>query len=174
MNSLSRIGVMGAALLLTACASTPPPLVGNFGSGQPAIGAASLAGETVRWGGTIVEVSPGVSETCFQVLSRSLDGIGRPSRDSASMSNSRFVACRAGFYDPAVFSPGREVTFVGQTSPARPVKIGEFQYSVPSLNANVVYLWPVRPIVVRVQPSPFHDPWGPRWGAWGRYGRWGW
>lgn len=174
MNTILKTVGLAGALLMTACATTPPPLQGSFAPGQPGPGVASVEGAAVRWGGTIVDVSPGQDETCFQVLSRGLDSIGRPSRESATMNDSRFIACRAGFYDPAVFSPGREVTFVGQTAGARPVKIGEFQYSVPSLSASVVYLWPVRPIVVRVQPSPFHDPWGPRWGAWGRYGRWGW
>ncbi|MET0814551.1 MAG: Slp family lipoprotein [Pseudoxanthomonas sp.] len=174
MNTQYRLVLIASALALGGCATTPAPLVGAFPDSQPMAGASINAGNTVRWGGTIVETQPGPQQTCFQVLSRQLDSTGRPDRGSAEVSDGRFLACRSGFYDPAVFSPGREVTFVGQTAPAQPVKIGEFSYNVPRLEASVVYLWPVRPNVVVVRDSPWdYGPyWGPYWGPWGRWGWW--
>lgn len=172
MNKIPASTGMAFAVMLAGCATTPAPLQGTYSSTRPTVGSTAAAGETVRWGGTIVETSPGPEQTCFQVLSRNLSSTGRPARVSADVNDARFVACRAGFYDPAVFSQGREVTFIGQTTAPQPVKIGNFDYRVPALSASVVYLWPQRPDVVRVRPSPFYDPfWGPRWG---RYGWWGW
>lgn len=169
MNMNCRLSVLAAALALGGCATTPAPLVGTFSPAAPVAGGAVGSGETVRWGGTIVEVVPGQQQTCFQVLSRTLDGTGRPHKASADVSDGRFVACREGFYDPAVFSEGREVTFIGRTAPPEAIRIGEFNYSVPKLDASVVYLWPVRPNVVVVRGSPWdYGPyWGPRWGRWG-------
>ena len=163
---MAMVGVMA----LAGCASTPEPLVGSYAATKPVPGA-TTSGELVRWGGTIVETTPDQQHTCFQVLSRSLGREGRPVRDSADVTNARFVACRAGFYDPAVFSAGREVTFVGQTAASQPVKIGEFSYNVTRLDASVVYLWPVRPDVIVVRDSPWN--YGPYWGpGWGRWGWW--
>lgn len=87
-------------------------------------------------------------------------------------SDGRFLACRSGFYDPAVFEPGREVTFIGKIEGYETTKIGEYDYKLPKVNADVVYLWPVvREVdVVPAYPyGPWGDPWGPRWG-----GGWGW
>jgi outer membrane lipoprotein len=173
-NMNYRFCVLAVALVVAGCATTPAPLVGTFSTATPVAGSPVGVGETVRWGGTIVEVVPGQQQTCFQVLSRPLGSTGRPDKASADVSDGRFVACKAGFYDPAVFSEDREVTFIGQTAPAEPIKIGEFSYRVPRLDASVVYLWPVRPNVVVVRGSPWdYGPyWGPYWG--GRWGRWGW
>jgi len=170
MKTIYRALALGAAVALPGCATTPAPLVGTFPDSRPVIGSLS-AGQSVRWGGTIVEAMPDQQQTCFQVLSRPLGGTGRPEKGSADVSDGRFVACRAGFYDPAVFAAGREVTFVGKVGAAQPVNIGEFTYSVPRLDASVVYLWPERPNVVVVRdpwgPGGYGPYWGPRWGRWG-------
>ena len=173
MNTYFRLAAAVGLMGLAGCASTPAPLVGSYAATRPVPGS-TASGELVRWGGTIVETMPDQQQTCFQVLSRSLGGDGRPVRASADVSDARFVACRAGFYDPAVFSAGREVTFVGQTAASQPVKIGEFSYNIPRLDASVVYLWPVRPNVIVVRDSPWnYGPyWGPYWGP--MWGRWGW
>ena len=46
-------------------------------------------------------------------------------------------------------------------------RIGDYDYQLPRVAADVVYLWPeVREVEVR--PYPYYDPyWGPRWGRWG-------
>ena len=171
---------LAAVLSLAACATAPQPLQGQFNAvtprdavaGQPAIGA------QVRWGGRIIETKPGQGETCFQLLSRPLDGSGRPQSNSSDASDGRFIACRAGFYDPAVFKPGREVTFIGHVTGYQNVRIGEYDYRQPKLAADVVYLWPVVRQVEVVPAYPYGpwDPWGGPWGGpWGPWGpRWGW
>lgn len=83
-------------------------------------------------------------------------------------SDGRFLACRSGFYDPAVFEPGREVTFIGKIEGYETTKIGEYDYKLPKVNADVVYLWPVVREVDVVPAYPY-GPWGD---PWVRAGRW--
>ena len=56
----------------------------------------------------------------------------------------RFVACRTGFYDPALFQADREVTFTGRIEGYEDRKVDGFIYRFPRMSADVVYLWPVR------------------------------
>lgn len=162
---------LAACALLGACATAPKPLQGSFTEVTPRDATASPQGAAnVRWGGSIVETKPGPDSTCFQMIARPLNSTGRPSNDSPDATSGRFIACRAGFYDPAVFAPGREVTFIGHVDGVETTKIGEYDYRLPKVSADVVYLWPERR-EVELRPSPYYyDPfWGPRWGGW-----WGW
>jgi outer membrane lipoprotein len=169
-----RILILAAATaLLAACATAPKPLQGAFTPVNPRDSVASpQVGATVRWGGRIIETKPGQDNTCFQLVSRPLSGTGRPLSSAPDATDGRFIACRAGFYDPAVFTEGREVTFVGRIDGYETARIGEYDYRLPRVAADVVYLWPeVREVEVR--PYPLYDPyWGPYWGP--RWGWWGW
>ena len=164
----------GLATLLGACASAPQPLQGSFvpvSPEQAVVG--QQVGANVRWGGRIVQTQPGPDSTCFQVIATPLGASGRPDSSSRDAAQGRFIACRSGFYDPAVFTPGREVTFVGRVQDTDSTRIGEYDYRLPKMSADVVYLWPVvNEVDVRMQPSPWGPwgPWGPRWG----WGGWWW
>lgn len=159
-----------AALALAACATAPKPLQGQFPPVSPRDSVTTpQVGAPVRWGGKIIQTQPGQGQTCFQLISRPLDSSGRPDSSSADASDGRFVACRAGFYDPAVFEPGREVTFIGHIQGYENTKIGDYDYKLPKISADVVYLWPVVRRVDVVPAYPYGpwgpwDPWGPRWG----------
>ena len=166
--------ILGASLVLGACATAPKPLQGQFSSVSPRDSVAQQqTGTPVRWGGRIIETLPGQGETCFQMLARPLTGSGRPSSTASDASDGRFIACRTGFYDPAVFEPGRDVTFIGHVAGYQSTKIGDYDYSLPKITANVVYLWPVQREVDVVPAYPY-GPWGPsRWGwGWGYRGWW--
>jgi len=171
MNPRFRLLALAASsLVLAACATAPKPLQGSFTEVTPRAAVTGVqAGAPVRWGGRIIETKPGPDSTCFQLVSRPLAATGRPLRAAPDATDGRFIACRAGFYDPAVFTEGREVTFIGRVDGVDSTRIGEYDYRLPRMTADVVYLWPeVREVEVRY--SPFYDPfWGPRWG-----GRWGW
>jgi len=161
-----------AALSLAACATAPKPLQGQFNPVAPREATnVQLPGALVRWGGRIIDIRPGQDQTCFQMLARPLNASGRPAGGDASDANDgRFIACRSGFYDPAVFQPGREVTFIGKISSYESTRIGDFDYRLPKIDADVVYLWPVIREVQVVDPW---GPWGPGpWGPWGP-GPWG-
>ena len=159
----ARLAALGfAALLLGACASQPRPLQGEFAQISPydALVAPST-GAMVRWGGRIVRTEPLPNRTCFEVLSTRLDSYGRPYWAGDDVGN-RFIACRAGFYDPALFQPDRDVTFAGRIESYESRRIGQYDYRLPSIAADVVYLWPVRE---RADVLTFPAPW-PWWGYW--------
>ena len=118
------------------------------------------SGSVVRWGGRIVQVEPRADSTCFEMVSSRLDHFGRPYRADGE-TGGRFIACRSGFYDPAVFEANREVTFTGRLAGHEDRSIGGYSYRFPLLDADVVYLWPERQRVLVTRPPPW--PW---WGYW--------
>lgn len=153
---------LAATTLLAACATQPVPLQGDYSPLTPHQAAETdVTGRQVRWGGRIVQVEPRPDSTCFEMVSSRLDAYGRPQwRDNDA--GGRFIACRTGFYDPAVFEVNREVTFTGRLSGHESRRIGGYSYRFPLLDADVVYLWPERERVrVVTRPAPW--PW---WGYW--------
>jgi outer membrane lipoprotein len=154
--------VTALAASLAACATAPQPLQGQFTPLTPREAVErDSTGAVVRWGGRIVEVEPQPNRTCFQMISTRLDVSGRPYWASDDVGG-RFTACRTGFYDPAVFEKNREVTFTGRVEGYDTRRIGQYDYRLPRIAADVVYLWPVRQRVdVIERPAPW--PW---WGWW--------
>ncbi|HHW4679305.1 MAG TPA: Slp family lipoprotein [Xylella sp.] len=151
----------------------PKPLQGQFSAITPRDSVTNAqVGNLVRWGGKIIKTIPGQGQTCFEMISRELDSSGRPNNDSEDTNGGRFIACHSGFYDPAVFEPGREVTFIGKIESYENTRIGEYDYKLPKVAANVIYLWPVIREVDVVPVYPY-NPWGPPgpWG-WGHYRWW--
>lgn len=159
-----RNAVLPAMLVaaLTGCVSAPQPLQGQFDPVTPRQAVEREAtGAAVRWGGRIVEVEPQPNRTCFQMISTRLDVSGRPYWATDDVGG-RFIACRTGFYDPAVFERNREMTFTGRIDGYESRRIGQYDYRLPRVAADVVYLWPVRERVDVVErPAPW--PW---WGWW--------
>ena len=66
----------------------------------------------------------------------------RPRRSDSSPG--RFVACAAGFFDPAVYQPGREITIVGALHGTTAGRVGDYDYTFPRIDAATVHLWPDR------------------------------
>lgn len=154
-----------AALALGACATAPGPIRGEFSAISPEqLGAQGTPGASVRWGGSLISVEPDAARTCFVVLSRPLSPSGRP-QIKRETTDGRFIACRSGFYDPALFAEGRDVTFTGQVGGFEERSIGAYTYRYPKLDADVVYLWEQRED--RIDPRhayPYRSPyWGPWW-----------
>ncbi len=156
------VAVALATALLVGCASEPKPLQGQFVTITPRQAVEHDSTNTVvRWGGRIVAVEPDENRTCFEMLSTGLDVSGRPYWSSDAVGG-RFIACRTGFYDPALFEKNREVTFTGRVDGYENRRIGGYDYRFPRVAADVVYLWPVRERVnVITRPAPW--PW---WGWW--------
>lgn len=140
--------------LAAGCTTAPAPLRGDFPAIDP-IDGASHAGALVRWGGTIAAVEPGAAHTCFQVVGRPLGAGARPIQGDRS--TGRFLACREGFYDPAVFTQGRELTVTGRIDGTEDREIGDYLYRHPRVDAARIYLWPDRRATV-IHPPGFR-PW---------------
>lgn len=158
----TRPTLLALTVLLAACATQPQPLQGQFDPITPrAATERDSTGALVRWGGRVVQVEPQTNRTCFEMISTRLGSDGRPYWASDDVGG-RFIACRTGFYDPALFEKNREVTFTGRIDGYQTRKIGGYEYRFPQLAADVVYLWPLRERVdVITQPAPW--PW---WGWW--------
>lgn len=165
---LLKVFVLPASLaLLAGCVSIPKPLEGDYPDFYPDQVNERSVGARVRWGGEIIETEPDSEGTCIEILARKLDRTYRP--ETGDRSQGRFLACRDDFQDPAIFRSGREVTVIGQIEELMPGHIGEFAYRYPVVNAETLYLWPIRPDVVHVRHHPgywgWYDPWyDPWWG----------
>ncbi|GAB3345972.1 Slp family lipoprotein [Marilutibacter aestuarii] len=166
MNTISRgwMAAMAATtLLLAGCATQPEPLQGEYSAVTPRQAVeVDQTGANVRWGGRVIQVEPKENRTCFEMLSTQLNGSARPYW-ATDDTGGRFIACRAGFYDPAIFQEGREVTFTGRISGYENRQIGGYDYRFPTLEADVIYLWPIREQVDVINNYPAPWPW---WGWW--------
>lgn len=176
MRKLSAILTVAAAAFAGGCATVPAPLAGdNFATITPQQAVTQPASaQRVRWGGEILKVEPRSSATCFEILSRELYADARPSRRDHS--EGRFIACKQGFFDPAVYAKGREATVVGTVNGTEHHKVGEFNYTFAKVDADEIYMWPRRSEYAGSYYDPFWGPgcdpfWGPcyGWGGWGGY-----
>jgi outer membrane lipoprotein len=160
--------LLAASLLLqlTACATTPAPIAkGPFTpvSLKQALSNEAV-GSRVRWGGMIVSVAPLKTESCFEILSRPLDSDGEPKQ--TDQTEGRFIACGAGFYDPAAYPSGREITFVGSVQAPAECKIGTYEFSCPRLAIESLHLWPKLESHYYRYYDPFWGPWPYRYPYW--------
>ena len=153
-------------LALSACATAPPARLsgGPFAEITPRMAQTQdVLGSLVRWGGTIATTSPAGSETCFQVVSHPLDSSARP--EEGDLTEGRFIACAPGFYEPAVYASGREITVVGKLEIPYLGKVGKYEYRFPRVAAREGYLWPKR--VPPIYPPPYYyDPFWFQPGPW--------
>ncbi len=149
----------GLMLGLSGCASIPAPLAGDYPAFQPDQATERSVGGQVRWGGEIVDTRPGRDRTCIEILARDLGRDYRPVRGDQHYG--RFLACRDGFQDPAIFSEGRDVTVIGTIEGFSDQEIGEFVYRYPRLDAETLYLWSKPPDTVVYRDIGYYDPWWP-------------
>lgn len=156
------VRLIAAALtlgLLAACATVPEPLTGEFASITPEQSDDRHLGSRVRWGGKIIDTRPGREETCIEILARDLDDRARPRPGDAD--EGRFLACRDGFRDPAVFDSGRAITVIGTLENFVEGRIGEFRYVYPRVAADTLFLWAEQPDVIHYRDPWYYDPWWP-------------
>ena len=164
MSPYRPLTLATAIALLGGCATIPKPLEGNYTNLSTANAQQGDAGGTpVRWGGEIIKTEPGPQQTCFFILSRPLNKQARPESGTDGQDKGRFVACRAGFYDPQVFTRGRNLTVTGTLHGTVSQKVGKYDYAYPLVEANVVYLWPKRPIAVGYRGGIYNPYWGSGW-----------
>ncbi|MBS0557443.1 MAG: Slp family lipoprotein [Proteobacteria bacterium] len=170
MRNLPIATALLAALALGGCATVPQQLAGqNFNAITPQIAARQdVHGDRVRWGGNIVAVVPQADKTCFEILSRELFSDARPR--PRSQSSGRFIACGNGFYDPELYKKDREITVTGTLAGTQKHPVGGYDYTYAMVDADNIYLWPVRTAEDRrgawpYYYDPFWGPWGPYWGG---------
>lgn len=144
MNDPMRTGslLIAAGLWLSGCMSIPEQLRGDYPPLLPENTGESNLQTVVRWGGVILETRPESDHTCFEILSRQLQGSMRPV--ASDQTDGRFIACKPGFYDPEVFEKGREVTLTGIILHVDVRKVGDYDYRFPVVDIEFMSLWPKR------------------------------
>ncbi len=164
---------VGVGLLLAGCAHPGPaflrePMANNPALTQVIANATAFAGQRVRWGGSIVQVENRADGTSIEIVERPLDGSGRPS--GAGASAGRFIAKAGGFFDPLIYTQGRDVTVTGVVEGEDARKIGDFDYRYVVVKSDNLYLWePIVPAPPPMYYDPwYYDPWYPWPGWWHR------
>lgn len=118
----------------------------------------AFKGESVVWGGVIVETVARAEDTLVIVRQTDLDFQKQPI--NLDTSAGRFIIRYQGFLDPAIYTKDREVTVVGKIAGKEERPIGDFRYAHPMIDAVDLRLWEKR-----VQyPAYYYDPW-----YWGPY-----
>jgi outer membrane lipoprotein len=119
-------------------------------------------GKTVLLGGTIVQTVPKPGLTEIDVVQKSLDSSEAPRLTDRS--EGRFLIVSEQFLDPAVYSPGRDITVAGEVLDPQTRRIGEIDYRYPVVQAIELRLW--RALGPPDYPYPYGWPYG---GGWRRY-----
>lgn len=96
------------------------------------------AGKTVIVGGMIIMTRILEEGTELEVLEKPLDSRGRPL--DTDVSRGRFIVTHPEQLDPAIFSPGRELTVAAEVLGLERRPLGEIEYPYVSLRAKAVYI----------------------------------
>jgi len=99
-------------------------------------------GVPVRWGGTIAAVHNKPETTLLEVVSRPLNGTGRPRHNDATYG--RFYAEISGFLDPEIVSQGRDISVIGTVIRLDDGQVGEAGYEYPVLSVFDYRVWKKR------------------------------
>lgn len=136
----------------------------------------SYKGETVVWGGRIIETVNQEGTTEMKVLQMPLDYYGMPI--SEELSGGRFIARATGYLDNQIYRAGRWLTVGGQIVGQEALQLGESQYIYPVVAVKEVHLWvePRYPYYYRDYPywngypywywgppHPFYSPFWPHY-----------
>ena len=142
---------MVVGMHLAAAADAPRPQTG------------AEFGPSVQWEGRIVRSMREGEDTCFELeLYGPLDQWGFAIRRFST--SERFIACAFGYYDPALFAPGRRLLVEGSLSREAAHPIAGQLYQLPLVGAAILTLLPERPMFYPPPyywPSPFYDPYRP-------------
>ncbi len=119
----------------------------------------SYLGKAVLWGGVIVNSQVQQNATLITVRQTDLDYEKRPTR--LDRSTGRFLIRYAGFLDPAIYKPDREITVIGEVAGREVLTLDHTQYTYPVIQAKEIHLWERQPAY---QPYYYYPPpwyWGP-------------
>lgn len=96
------------------------------------------AGKTVIVGGVIIGTRILEAGTEIEVLEKPLDSRGRPL--DTDVSRGRFIVQHPKQLDPAIFSPGREITVAAEVIGLDRRPLAEIEYPYVALKAKAVYI----------------------------------
>jgi len=157
---------LAAIVSVTACSSHIPPEIKQPIAGSPEVSevrhnADAYLSQKVRWGGIIVDTTNRENASELTIVSLPLQSDGKP-RDSDN-SPGRFIAVIDQFIEPTLYSPNRKITITGRVVRSGKLKVGEFMYNYPVIQAEHYYLWPEEPEQIYIDSPPYwwYDPYYP-------------
>ncbi len=129
----------------------------------------AFVGDTVLWGGVIIETKNIKNGTQITVLETPLGEDEKPQRERHSQG--RFIALSSKFLDPAIYKEGRRITLAGEVKGKQELPLGDTTYVYPVVRVKQLHLWEKRPTYV----YPYHY-WDPYWDytPWDYGPYWGW
>jgi outer membrane lipoprotein len=139
--------VVAAALLGSACATTPFPeeltrsVDRSLTLKELRADPRAHIGARLILGGDIVSTVPRPGETEIEVLSHRLVGGSVPERGDRT--DGRFLVRTREFLDPAVYARGRRLTVLGTVVRQEERRVGELPFAYPVISAERIKLWPV-------------------------------
>lgn len=112
----------------------------------------AFKGESIIWGGVIIETITRSDDTLMIVRQADLDFQKQPK--DLDKSAGRFIIRYRGFLDPAIYSKDREVTVVGTIAGKEERPVGEHRYMYPVIDTRDLRLWEKR-----IEAPYYYDPW---------------
>ena len=175
-SSLSWCRAISLGLALVGCATTQQSEEGS--SADPAaflqVKAApdSYRGQSVVFGGEVLNARRLKDGTRIEVLQLPLDRSGRPGTDR-TQSQGRFIAMHREFLDPATLPSGTRVTVTGDVTGAMTLPLDETEYTYPVIEARQIQVAPPPEMTQWRQGYPYMGR-GPYWGPYGNpyWGPW--
>ena len=110
-------------------------------------------GETVIWGGRVIDTLNQEGVTLIKVLQIPLDYTGMPGDEEKS--EGRFMAEIKGYADPEVYRKGRLITVAGNIIGKRIEPLGEIEYAYPLIEVKEIYLWKQYPASYGPYPASY-------------------
>lgn len=96
-------------------------------------------GRVIIVGGKIIRTDLEEGKTWIEILQQPLDWLKRPKETDET--SGRYLAKFGDFRDPAIYSPGRKITIIGQVSGKKRLLINEKEYQYPVLKVKESHLW---------------------------------
>lgn len=96
-------------------------------------------GKTALWGGTILNTQNLEKTTQLEMLAYPLNSSNKPMLDSKPLG--RFIIRHQGYLEAASYETGKLLTVLGKISQNLKGKVGESEYTYPTINAKQLHLW---------------------------------
>lgn len=132
------LALASISLVLSGCASKPPPEPAGPTPAEVAAGA-SVDGQ-IHWGGRIVQVRNLAQRTLVEVLGLPLDDQGSPLPQGRPQG--RFIVEHPGFLEPHEYAPDRMLVVRGRLAGFTEGNVGEAPYRFPVVIAEQLTLRP--------------------------------
>lgn len=159
---IALVLALGLGFTAAGCVSSPfdPKLrqqvVPGLGLAQVRGQAGLYSGQTVLWGGRVIESRNLKDQTQVEILQQPLYANDRPA--ISDQTQGRFLALAPGYLDVEIYKAGREVSVIGQVLRAEDLPLGQTSYRYVIIRADKIILWPKRPKVTYVYPQYIYYP----------------